>query len=74
MEGTAMTRAERAEMSWDGEKRGWIVRVVVGGEVIKRRCPDLRQSAGEEALRTAALRVAADEGYELPPEAVAIRK
>jgi len=61
-------------MSWDGEKHGWVVRVVVGEEVIKRRCPDLKQAAGEEALRAAAMRVAADEGYDLAPEAVAITK
>ena len=73
-EGAGMTRANRAEMSWDGEKRGWVVRVIVGEEVIKRRCRDVSQAATDEELRTAALRVAADEGFDLAPEAVAIRK
>jgi ribosomal protein L16/L10AE len=69
-----MARADRAEMSWDGEKHGWVVRVIVGEEVIKRRCPDVKQAAAEEALRAAALKVAADEGFDLAPEAIAIRK
>jgi ribosomal protein L16/L10AE len=73
-EGAGMTRANRAEMSWDGEKHGWVVRVIVGEEVIKRRCGDVTQAATEEALRAAALKVAADEGFDLDPDAVAIRK
>jgi len=56
-------QADRTEVSWDAEKSKWLVRIVVGEEVIRRHC-DLPQNASEGDLRTAARKTLEDEGYE----------
>jgi len=55
-------KAERVAVSWDNDKRKWLVRIEIGSEVIRRHC-DLGKSADEEALRKAAQQTVADEGY-----------
>ena len=62
-------RADRAEVSWDGKKSKWLVRVEVGEEVIRRYC-DLPQNADQQAIRAAAQKTLRDEGYE--PDGVEI--
>jgi hypothetical protein len=66
-------RAERVEVSWDNDKRNWLVRIVNGEEVIRRRC-DLPKDAQEQALRTAALKTVQDEGYETDAAAISVKK
>jgi hypothetical protein len=56
-------RADRAEVSWDGKKSKWLVRIEVGEEVVRRHC-DLPQNADQQALRAAAQKTLQDEGYE----------
>ena len=66
-------RANRVELSWDMGKNQWLVRIQAGGEVIRRHC-DLPKNADEQALRSAAERTVADEGYEPDPTQIAIHR
>lgn len=72
-----MTRADKAEVAWgDGDKKkGWTVRIQVGAEVIRRH-PEKApaRDADEAAVRSMAVTTAADEGYELDPASVSIRR
>jgi hypothetical protein len=56
-------RADRVEVTWDGDKASWLVRVVVGEEVIRRHCK-LPKNADEQTLRSAVQKVVTDEGFE----------
>lgn len=55
-------KADRVEVSRDEQSNRWLIRIQVGGEVIRRRC-DEPKNADEPALRRAAVKTAADEGY-----------
>jgi hypothetical protein len=67
-----MTRADSARMEWDHSKKHWHIQIHVGGEVIKRSCPKLAESATDDALRSEAVQTAQDEGYDLDPTRVEI--
>lgn len=56
-------RADRVEVSWDNDKKKWLVRIIVGEEVIRRSC-DAPRDADEQKIRSAAQKTLADEGYE----------
>jgi hypothetical protein len=56
-------KTDRTEISWDNNKSKWLVRIIVGEEVIRRFC-DLPRNAAENELRSAAQKTLADEGYE----------
>lgn len=56
-------RADRVELSWDGAKSKWLVRIVAGEEVIRRYC-GAPKTADEQTLRSAAQQTVRDEGYE----------
>ena len=55
--------ADRVQLTWDGSKSKWLVRIQAGEEVIRRSC-DLPKGADETALQQAALKTLKDEGYE----------
>jgi hypothetical protein len=72
-----MTRADRAEVVWgDRDRKGWVVRIHAGAEVIKR--PPARRGlahdAEEAAIRAMALETARDDGYDLDPAAISISR
>jgi hypothetical protein len=56
-------QADRVEVSWDEEKKKWLVRIQAGDEVIRRHS-DALAGADEQALRSAAQNVLRDEGYD----------
>ena len=56
-------RADRVEVSWDNDKKKWLVRIIIGEEVIRRYC-DAPRDADEQKIRAAAQKTLADEGYE----------
>ena len=58
--------ADRVELSWDGAKSKWLLRIEAGEEVIRRHCA-LPKDADEKTLRSAVEKTVADEGYELDP-------
>ena len=64
-------KADRAEVSWDESKKKWLVRIVVGEEVIRRHFSG-GKSAAPEDLKASAVQTAADEGYAVEPDKVAV--
>jgi hypothetical protein len=64
-------KADRVELSWDNQKNKWLVRIVVGEEVIRRHCNDSK-SADAETLRASAVATAREEGYEVDPSSVTV--
>ena len=67
-----MTQTSKASVDWDSQKKQWHVRVQVGEEVIKRHLEKTAQDASDETLRSQAVTVAKDEGYDVAPSAVTI--
>jgi hypothetical protein len=65
--------ADRVEVSWDPSKTKWLVRIQSGEEVIRRYC-DAPKNADEQALRTAAAKTVRDEGYQLGPSGITVRR
>ena len=66
-------RADHVDLSWDAAKSKWLVRIETGEEVIRRFC-DVPKDAGEPELRSAAQKLAQDEGYEMDLTNVTIRR
>ncbi|MBV9501933.1 MAG: hypothetical protein JO138_21390 [Acidobacteriaceae bacterium] len=66
-------RADRVEVSWDQAKSKWLVRIEVGGEVIRRHSNDPRD-ADEPRLRAAAEKTAQEEGYQVESANVIVRR
>jgi hypothetical protein len=66
-------RADRAEVSWDTKKSKWLVRIEVGGDVIRRNC-DLPRTASESDLRAAAQKTLQDEGFEVDGATITIQQ
>ncbi len=56
-------RADRIEVTWDAAKANWLVRIVNGEEVIRRRC-NLPKNSDEQTLRSAVQKTLKDEGFE----------
>jgi hypothetical protein len=65
--------ADRVEVSWDSNKSKWLVRIQSGEEVIRRHC-DVPKNADDQALRAAAEKTVRDEGYQLAPSGITIRR
>lgn len=65
--------ADRVEVSWDGNKSQWLVRIQSGEEVIRRHC-DLPKAADEQMLRQAAQKTLQDEGYDADGAAISIQR
>jgi hypothetical protein len=66
-------RPDRVEVLWDAAKSKWLVRIEAGEEVIRRRC-DAPKNADDQTLRSAVQKTVEDEGYELDPTSVSIRR
>jgi hypothetical protein len=56
-------RPDRVEVSWDVDKKSWLVRITAGEEVIRRHCA-VPQDADEGTLRAAVQQAVQDEGYQ----------
>ena len=59
-------KADRVEVSRDRQANKWLIRIQVGEEVIRRHSHESKD-ADENTLRATALKMAADEGYEIDP-------
>jgi hypothetical protein len=66
-------RPDRVEVSWDAAKSKWLIRIETGEEVIRRHC-DVSKNADDQTLRSAVQKAVEDEGYELDPTSVGIRR
>jgi hypothetical protein len=66
-------RPDDVEVSWDKAKSKWLIRIRSGEEVIRRYC-DAPKNAVEQTLRSAAQKTVADEGYEIDPLQINLRR
>jgi hypothetical protein len=66
-------RPDRVEVSWDEPKSKWLIRIETGEEVLRRHC-DVPKNADDQTLRSAVQKAVEDEGYELDPTSVSIRR
>jgi hypothetical protein len=66
-------RPDRVEVSWDEPKSKWLIRIETGEEVLRRHC-DVPKNADDQTLRSALQKAVEDEGYELDPTSVSIRR
>jgi hypothetical protein len=66
-------RADHVEVSWDAAKSQWLIRIEAGEEVIRRHC-DAPKNASEQTLRSAAQKTVEDEGYEVDPSQISLRR
>jgi hypothetical protein len=66
-------RADSVEVSWDQVKSNWLIRIISGEEVIRRHC-NLRKDADDKSLLSTAQQEVRDEGYEVDPAQVTIRR
>ena len=64
-------RADQAQVSWDDKSKQWLVRIKIGEEVIRRRSKSAK-NADEQTLRSLAVQLAQEEGYELEPAKVTV--
>ena len=74
-----MTPAQSAEVVWqnhDKKHRGWTVHLQVGAEVIKYPAPHPGpdQNAADTELVSLAVKAAQEDGYELNPAVVKIKR
>jgi hypothetical protein len=65
--------ADRVEVSWDAEKSRWLIRIEVGAEVIRRHAKEPKD-ADDHALQTIAQKCAVDEGYQVAPGKISVRR
>jgi hypothetical protein len=66
-------RPDRVEVSWDTEKSQWLIRIQNGEEVLRRHCKTPK-AADDQTLRAAAAKTVLDEGYEVSPDTLTIRR
>jgi hypothetical protein len=66
-------RADRVEVTWDKSKSNWLIRIISGGEVI-RRYSKIPKDANEQTLRSAVQKTLQEEGYEPDPASIELEK
>jgi hypothetical protein len=66
-------RPDRVEVLWDAAKSKWLIRIETGEDVIRRHC-EVPKNADDQTLRAAVQKTVEDEGYELDPMSVGIRR
>ncbi len=71
--GIGVVRANDAEVFWDAQKKDWIVRIRAGEEVVRRPCKGAHDLPDEQ-LRSLAVQTANDDGYELGPDTVRVKR
>lgn len=68
--------AQSAELLWQEDKKhkGWTVHLQIGAEVIKHSHPDAGLDTADSELVSMAVTDAQNDGYELNPAAVKIKR
>jgi hypothetical protein len=66
-------RADRVEASWDAGKSKWLLRIQSGEEVIRRYCK-VSKDADEQSVRASAEKTTKEEGYEVDPANIIVRR
>lgn len=65
--------ADSVDVSWDMNKKKWLVRIQSGDEVLRRYCA-ASKDVDEQTLRSAAQKTVQDEGYESAAAPIAIHR
>jgi len=66
-------RADRVEVSWDNDKKKWLVRIQAGEEFIRRYC-NSPKDADDQKLRADAQKTIVDEGYEMDGAQLVVKR
>ena len=69
----AMLKATSAKVHWDDHHKHWTVEIQFGAEVVKRPIADAVQKAAVDDLKSQAIAIGRDEGYELDPAKVVVQ-
>ncbi len=69
-----MVEVKQAAVTWDADKKRWVIRFQIGAEVIKRPGLKTGHDADDESLRSMAVKVAEDDGYQLNPASVTVSR
>jgi len=56
-------QADRVELSWDAARSNWLVRIVIGEEIIRRHCK-LPKDSDEQSLHSLVGTTLREEGYD----------
>lgn len=66
-------RADRVEVSWDNDKKKWVVRIQAGEEVIRRYC-NSPKDIDEQKIRADAQKTLTDEGYDANGAQIVVKR
>lgn len=66
-------QADRVEVLWDTTKSKWLVRIEAGDEVLRRPF-NASKNSDDQSLRSAALKVVQDEGYQAEPAKITLSR
>ena len=69
-----MVEISNAVVNWDAQKKQWVIRLQIGGEVIKRPAPKAARETSDDLLQSTAVQIAEDEGYHLNPSTVTVTR
>jgi hypothetical protein len=67
-----MLKANSAKVHWDEHKNHWTVEIQFGAEVIKRSI-DKPASGAVDELKSEAVAIGRDEGYEVDPARIVVQ-
>jgi len=68
-----MLKANSAKVHWDDHRKHWTVEIQFGAEVIKRPIAKAVQAAAADVLKSEAVAIGRDEGYDLDPAQVVVQ-
>jgi hypothetical protein len=68
-----MLKANSAKVHWDDHRKHWTVEIQFGAEVLKRPIPNAPKPAAADDLKSKAVAIGRDEGYDLDPTQVVVQ-
>ncbi|HXK03987.1 MAG TPA: hypothetical protein VMS37_16405 [Verrucomicrobiae bacterium] len=68
-----MLKASSAKVHWDDHHKHWTVEIAFGAEVVKRPIPNAAKPAAAEELKSQAVAIGRDEGYDLDPAQIVVQ-
>jgi len=68
-----MLKANSAKVHWDDHRKHWTVEIQFGAEVLKRAIPNAPKPAAADELKSQAVAIGRDEGYDLDPAQVVVQ-
>ncbi|HTS60618.1 MAG TPA: hypothetical protein VMH28_01265 [Candidatus Acidoferrales bacterium] len=68
-----MLKANSAKVHWDDQRKHWTVEIQFGAEVVKRPIPHASKPAVPDELKSQAVAIGRDEGYDLDPAQIVVQ-